>query len=175
MGLVFREFLKFGAIGAVAFVVDVGLFNAMLHAGEAPVLDGRPITAGILSAAVATVVAWLGNRYWTFRRRRRSEIHREAVLFFLMNIVGIGIAAGCLAISRYVLDFSSPLADNIAKNGFGLILGMAFRFTAYRYVVFRGDRETSPATTPVHPVHRVPAVSPVTAFTPHVAPGPLTD
>ncbi len=197
MHLVVREFIKFGTVGAVAFVVDVGLFNALLHVGEQPVLAGKPLTAGIISAVVATVVAWLGNRYWTFRHRRRSQIHREAVLFFVMNVIGIGIAVGCLAVSRYILGFESALADNIAKNGVGLVLGMAFRFTAYRYVVFRGDREGAPgeldapvlgqqtlAAGPSKP--SVPSASHTpsgasyrssapASFPPHVIPGTLPD
>lgn len=143
LALVVREVLKFGVVGGVAFVVDIGLFNLLLHAGEDPVLGGKPLTAGIISTSVAIVVAWLGNRYWTFRHRRRSAVRREVVLFFAMNVIGMGIALGCLAVSRYILGFDGVLADNIAKNGVGLVLGMVFRFLAYRYVVFRGDLEQS--------------------------------
>jgi putative flippase GtrA len=141
LALVVRELLKFGVVGGVAYVVDVGLFNLLLHAGDDPVLDGKPVTAAVLSTGVAIVVAWLGNRYWTFRHRRRSAVPREVALFFAINLVGLGIAAGCLAVSRYVLGFDSLLADNVAKNGVGLVLGMVFRFLSYRYVVFRGDLE----------------------------------
>ena len=143
LALVVREVLKFGVVGGVAFVVDVGLFNLLLHAGDEPVLGGKPLTAGIISTSIAIVVAWLGNRYWTFRHRRRSAVRREVVLFFAMNLIGMGIALACLAVSRYILGFDGVLADNIAKNGVGLLLGMVFRFLAYRYVVFRGDLEQS--------------------------------
>ena len=42
----------------------------------------------------------------------------------------------CLAISHYLLDFTSRLADNIAANVIGLGLGTAFRFWSYRRWVF---------------------------------------
>jgi putative flippase GtrA len=100
---------------------------------------------------VAIVVAWLGNRYWTFRHRRRSAVPREVALFLAINLVGLGIAAGCLAVSRYVLGFDSLLADNVAKNGVGLLLGMVFRFVCYRYIVFRGDLEQRRASGPPPP------------------------
>jgi putative flippase GtrA len=141
LAVVVREVIKFGMVGAVAFVVDIAVFNLLLHVGEDPVLGDRPVTAKIVSAGVATVVAWLGNRYWTFRHRRRSAVPQEIALFFLINGIGMGLAAGCLAVSRYVLDLSSPLADNVSANGVGLVLGMVFRFLAYRYIVFRGDLE----------------------------------
>jgi putative flippase GtrA len=141
LALVVREVLKFGVVGGVAFVVDVGLFNLLVHTGDDPVLGDRPVTGAVLSTGVAIVVAWVGNRYWTFRHRRRSAVAREVLLFFAINLVGLGIAASCLAVSRYVLGFDSQLADNIAKNGVGLALGMVFRFVCYRYIVFRGDLE----------------------------------
>jgi putative flippase GtrA len=40
-------------------------------------------------------------------------------------------------VSHYLLGFTSVLADNIATNVVGLILGMAFRFTLYKTWVFR--------------------------------------
>ncbi|WP_418606452.1 hypothetical protein [Georgenia sp. SUBG003] len=33
----------------------------------------------------------------------------------------MAIAVGCLAVSHYVLGFTSPLADNVAANGVGLV------------------------------------------------------
>ena len=41
--------------------------------------------------------------------------------------------------------FNSQFADNIAKNGFGLVLGTAFRFWAYRRYVFAGGPGTADA------------------------------
>jgi putative flippase GtrA len=125
-----RELLKFGVVGAVAFVVDVGLFNLVLHATE------KPLTSKTISTVVATTVAYLGNRYWTFRRRSRSGLGREYTLFFLLNGVGLLIALSCLAISHYLLGFTSRWADNIAANGIGLALGTTFRFWSYRRFVF---------------------------------------
>jgi putative flippase GtrA len=47
------------------------------------------------------------------------------------------------AISHYLLDFTSTLADNIAANVIGLGLGTAFRFWSYRRWVFPELREGS--------------------------------
>ena len=55
-----------------------------------------------------------------------------------MATIGTLIAMACLWFSHYVLDLTSPLADNIAANGIGLVLAMTFRFWAYRRLVFKG-------------------------------------
>ena len=144
LGHLIRELMKFGVVGGVAFLVDVGVFNLLLHATD------KPLTSKTISTVVATTVAYAGNRTWTFRRRSRSGVAREYVLFFLLNGVGLLIALACLAISHYVLDFTSTLADNVAANVIGLGLGAAFRFWSYRRWVFPAiqDSETVSAGPP---------------------------
>lgn len=132
-----HEVMRFGVVGGAGFVVDVAVFNALRYLGDPGVLEHKPLTAKGISVAVATVVTYLGNRHWTWSHRQRSGTRREVALFFLLNGVGMAIALACLAFSHYVLDLRSPLADNVSANGFGLVLGMAFRFWSYRTYVFR--------------------------------------
>jgi putative flippase GtrA len=132
-----HEAMKFGVVGSVGYVIDVSLFNLLRYGGNPGVLHHKPLTAKAISVAVATVVTYLGNRHWTWRNRERSGARREMTLFFLLNGIGLLIAVGCLAISHYVLDLRSPLADNVSANVVGLLLGMAFRFWSYRTFVFR--------------------------------------
>lgn len=138
------EVAKFGTVGAVAFVVDVSLYNLLVFGlpttGPGP-LDEAPLLAKAAATTVATVVAWSGNRWWTFRRQRRTAKTAEFALFVLFNAVGLAIALACLGFSRYVLGLDSQLADNVSGNGIGLALGTLFRFWAYKRFVFRGHLE----------------------------------
>jgi putative flippase GtrA len=145
MDVVVREMVKFGAVGAAAFVVDIAVFNLVRFGlGGGGPLEHKPLTAKVLSTVCATLVAWLGNRLWTFRRRRRAAVHHELGLFLLFNAIGMGIAVACLGFSHYVLDLRSPLADNISANGVGLVLGTAFRFWTYRTFVFTAELADDP-------------------------------
>lgn len=139
--------LKFGAVGAVAFVIDLGGYNLLVFGPHLQgmfseqltvgVLHDKPLTARVISATLATLVAWLGNRLWTFRHRRSRQAHHELALFVFFNVVAMVISVACLGLSRYVLDLHTQLADNIT-NIFGIGIGTLFRFWAYRKFVFAG-------------------------------------
>lgn len=127
---VLHELAKFGTVGVLAFVVDVGLFNLLLHATD------KPLTSKAVSTVVAASLAFVLNRAWSFRHRQRTSVHREYALFVVLNTIGLGIALSCLGISHYLLGFTSRLADNVAANGFGLVLGTSFRFWSYRRFIW---------------------------------------
>lgn len=131
---IWHEVAKFGLVGAIAFVVDIGGMNLLTHT----VLEGRVTTARILSGVVATFVAWVGNRQWTFSRRRSRPAHHEVTLFFVVNGLALAISTLCLVISHYGFDLTSRLADNLATI-FGIGLGTLFRFWTYRRFVFARD------------------------------------
>lgn len=134
--------LKFGAVGLVGFFIDVGIFNLLRLGtfGEGHFFQG-PIGAKIVSVTLATLATWFGNRYWTFRERRRRNFLLELLEFATIAVVGMGISLFCLWISHYVLGFDNLLADNISTNVIGLGLATAFRFLMYRFWVY-GDHRT---------------------------------
>ena len=127
-----REAAKFGLIGLVNFVVDVGLFNILRHTA----FTDKPVTAKVISTSVAIVSSYFMNRHWTWRERSRTGLRRELPLFVVLSGVGLGISLGCLGVSHYLLGFTSVLADNLSANGVGLVLGMLFRFWSFQKWVF---------------------------------------
>ncbi|WP_431982892.1 GtrA family protein [Streptomyces qinglanensis] len=132
-----RELGKFGAVGALGFLVNVAIFNLCIHTFQL-----APIRSGVIAQVVAIGTNYLGNRYWTYRHTDKNRIHRETVLFFLFSGAGLVLENGILALSHYGLGYTSTLADNIAKNVIGLAVGTAFRFWAYRTWVFRARTKT---------------------------------
>ena len=124
------EAARFLIVGATAFCVTVGGTNA-LHFGAGL----GPLTSAVLANITATLVAFAGNRYWTFRHREDSGRGREFVLFVLLNAAGTAIQLLCLGCARYVLGFTGPVALNIALL-LGIGLGTLFRFWSYRKWVF---------------------------------------
>ena len=146
MRALFGQFVRFGVVGLVGVVVDVGIFNLLRLTVLAPeIIHEGPVIAKVISTSIAIVTNWIGNRYWTFGSMRRSHVLREGLEFALVSVGGMGIALLCLWVSHYLLGFTSALADNIATNVVGLALGTAFRFTFYRIWVFRPELEAKAA------------------------------
>lgn len=142
-----RELAKFGIVGFVAFITDIGVYN-LLRVGT---FEDRPTTAKVISSLVAMAVAFLGNRFWTYRHRQRTGYARETTLFVIFNLIGIVIALLCQAFTHYVLGLDSLLADNISANGVGLVLGTMFRFWSYRRFVFPNDPDDEYGAVAVDP------------------------
>jgi putative flippase GtrA len=130
------ELARFGSVGSIAFVVDLGSYN-LLRFGPVDLLHDNPLTARLVAVLLATFVSWLGNRHWTFADQRSHRRGREALLFTVINALGTGVTIGTLAFSHYVLGQSGPVADNVA-NVTGIVLGTVLRYAGYKLFVFTG-------------------------------------
>ncbi len=142
VSVLWRELIKFGIIGAVAFVIDLGGFNWLVGGP----LSHKVTTAKIVSGGVATVFSWIGNRYWTFRHRRNRPVHHEALLFFLVNGIALAISAAWVAFAHYVLGAQSALWLNVHAF-LGIAMGTLFRFWTYRQFVFMHEPIVEPEDT----------------------------
>jgi putative flippase GtrA len=136
-GHLVKELGKFGTVGGIAFLVDLLIFNLLISGDGTP-----PLLAKTISTVIAATLAFVGNRFWTWRHRERSGLRREYLLYFFFNAVGLGIGLACLGISHYVLGamwpavFQTTLADNISGQFIGTAFGTLFRFWSYRRFVF---------------------------------------
>ncbi len=145
-----HEVAKFGVVGSLAFVLTVVLFNAF-HSGAR--MDA--ILATTLANALATVFAFVGNKFWAFRHRRGSHWGRETLLFFSFNGIGILITDGVVAAVQHGLGRSDNLSLNVA-NIIGVGLATLFRLFCYRRWVFTYAPQEAPATEQLEPETSAP-------------------
>lgn len=125
-----HEIAKFLLVGGLGTIVQLGCQNA-LHLG----LAVGPSTAVVGGYAVATVITFLGNRYWAFKDRKGKGLGRESVLFLVLNVIGILIQVGMVDIAYYGLNLRDGLSYNVASC-VGIVLGTIFRLFTYRKFVF---------------------------------------
>ena len=141
MRLLIAQLARFGVVGLIGFVIDVGVFNILRATVLEPsVVHEGPFIAKTISTCLAIAANYVGNRYWTFGANKREQVVREGIEFVVVSLGGMLITLACLWVSHYALGFTSVLADNIAGNVIGLGLGTVFRFAFYRSWVFHPSR-----------------------------------
>jgi putative flippase GtrA len=142
-----HEVAKFGVVGAIGYVVQLGVQNALW-----PGHGVGPLTALVIAYAVATVVTFVGNRWWAFKHRKGSGLRTEAAQFVVLNVVGIFIQIGIVALVVHGMGHTDRLSYNVATT-FGIGIGTLFRLFTYRRFVFRAQpaagaaEELEPAST----------------------------
>jgi putative flippase GtrA len=126
----FRHVIHEGAKFLIVGAVGIGVTNLVFIPLHGPLGLG-PLTSVTIATVVATVVTFLGNRYWSFRHREGGGTAKEGVTFFVLNGVGLLIQYAVLGFSNYALGLTTKLENVIAVN-IGIGLGTLFRFWSYR-------------------------------------------
>jgi len=126
----FRHVIHEGAKFLIVGAVGIGVTNLVFIPLHGPLGLG-PLTSVTIATVVATVVTFLGNRYWSFRHREGGGTAREGMTFFVLNGVGLLIQYAVLGFSNYALGMTTKLENVLAVN-LGIGIGTLFRFWSYR-------------------------------------------
>jgi putative flippase GtrA len=123
------EFLRFGVVGTIGFIVDTAVLYAGLAFGLG-LYGGRAV-----SYLLAATTTWALNRLWTFRGRGNGPVHQQWALFLLVNLLGFAMNYGTYAaLIAYVPMVAAHPVLGVAA---GAIAGMFGNFLLSRQLVFR--------------------------------------
>ncbi|QES54976.1 GtrA family protein [Streptomyces venezuelae] len=147
-GLV-REVAKFGAVGGLGVLVNLGVFNLIRNT-----TDLQVVRASVIATVVAIATNYVGFRYFTYRDRAKSGRTRELVLFAVFSGVGLVIESGVLYTATYGFGWDGPMASNVFKF-IGIGTATVFRFWSYRTWVFKA------LPAPAEPTEPMPDPAPV--------------
>jgi len=123
------QFLQFGVVGTLGFMVD----TAVLYAGLAM---GLGLYGGrAMSYLVAASTTWALNRAWTFRTAERAPAARQWAVFVLVNLLGFACNYGTYAVLVASLPFVA--AHPVLGVAAGSLAGMVGNFVLSRRYVFK--------------------------------------
>jgi putative flippase GtrA len=125
------QFLRFGVVGTVGFVVDTAVLYAGLWLGLG-LYSGRAVS--YLAAATTT---WALNRAWTFRGQGGGAAVRQWALFVLVNLIGFAFNYGTYAV--LVGNVAQVAAHPVIGVAAGSLAGMVGNFVLSRRFVFAAD------------------------------------
>lgn len=135
--LILREAKRYTAVGAVGYLMDVGLFNLLSVSLRDFDWEYGPLAFKTASTVFAVAMTYILNSRWTFAHRTgRDGGFKRVFLYGVVNAIGLSLILVSLFTSRYILGFDSLLADNISGNIIGVGLAFVFRFIMNRKWVF---------------------------------------
>src|SRR3954465_908486 len=124
------EALAFGVVGAGNTLLYMLITWVALPIGA--------VKASVIATIITTTLAYLANRYWTYRNHTRTALRREYTLFFGFNLVGMVIQSGAVAIGKYGFGLTEEHDEYVFMGVtlIGIVIATVFRFWAYRTFVF---------------------------------------
>jgi putative flippase GtrA len=131
------QFLRFGVVGTVGFVVDTAVLYAGLAVGLG-LYSGRAV-----SYVAAATTTWALNRAWTFRGQGEGPVARQWALFLVVNLIGFACNYGTYA----ALVASVPVVAEAPVIGVaaGALAGMIGNFLLSRRYVFGAGKTAPPS------------------------------
>ncbi|WP_051807654.1 GtrA family protein [Streptomyces sp. NRRL F-2664] len=133
-----REVARFGAVGGLGVLVNLGVFNLIRHTTELQV-----VRASVIATVVAIATNYLGFRYYAYRDRAHGGRTREMALFAGFSAIGLVIENGVLYTATYGFGWDGPVASNVFKF-IGIGTATVFRFWSYRTWVFKALPQVAP-------------------------------
>jgi putative flippase GtrA len=134
--ILIHESFKFLIVGGIGMLLTIATAVALHSLGK--------YIAITIATIAATIVTFLGNRYWTFRHRQGDGARQESVVFFLLNGVGLVIYYGCIWVIQDLMRLESRFWYTVALV-VGTGLGTLFRFWSYRRWVWTIRHKPGPA------------------------------
>lgn len=88
MGLMKRlieQIIKFGIVGVIAFLIDFGLLNLLVHVGM------NAVVAGTISFTISLIFNYLASMRYVFVHRPDMAQWMEILIFVVSSVIGLGI------------------------------------------------------------------------------------
>ena len=129
------QFIRFGIVGAIGFVVDSAVLYALLWCSFG-YFEGR-----IISFLCAAYTTWRINRRFTFEPHASRSAFKEWGSY--MVAVSLGGSMNLLAYRLVMSSFPHSVILPLLAVGAGSLAGMIVNFVGAKLWVFRSPRGTT--------------------------------
>ena len=123
-----RQAVKFGMVGVLNTLVDLGVYALLVHVTG--LLADQHTLAKAISYAAGIFNSYLWNRRWTFRSQASPA--RTLLPFFAANGLALAVNTGVMSLCFERLGLPEIVAIAIAT-----LSTMAFNFLVSKYIIFR--------------------------------------
>ena len=131
------EAWRFGAIGAIGFLVDAAVLTWLVSVNGWGLYESRAVSFGL-----AVTATWYLNRRFTFARRAGADRGREYGRYFAVQTIGALINLGVYVAVVEAVPGVAPFP--VVPLALGSAAAMVFNFIAARHFAFAGAGPAGP-------------------------------
>ena len=91
MKKLFAQFMKFGVVGAIAFVIDYGLLAFLTE-----VFGIDYLVSATISFTASVVFNYVASMRYVFTHKEDMSRRREFVIFVVLSVIGLAINNVCM-------------------------------------------------------------------------------
>ena len=135
MKKVFFQVVKHVTVGAVATLLDLGIFELLVA-----ILGVNALLVKGFSFICSTLVKYGGNKYWAFQKPEHDGLSKEIIQFLIITIVGLGIDLTSFYYATKI-PWGSPIFGPHLWQATSVLIAAAvaavWNFTGYKFLVFK--------------------------------------
>lgn len=91
MNKLIAQIIKFGMVGATAFIIDYGLLALLTEA-----FGVNYLVSATISFTVSLIFNYMASMRYVFRHKEGLSRRREFTVFVVLSVIGLGINNACM-------------------------------------------------------------------------------
>ena len=123
------QFMKFGVVGVIAFVIDYGLMVALTE-----LVGVNYLISATISFTVSVVFNYLASMRYVFTHKQGLSRQREFVIFVVLSVIGLGVNDLLMWLGSSVLGVSYLIVKIVATA-----IVMVYNFVTRKIFLDAGD------------------------------------
>ena len=135
MGKLVQQFMKFGVVGVVAFLIDYGLMVALTELAGVEYL-----LSATISFTASVVFNYLASMRYVFTHKEGLSRRREFVIFVVLSVIGLAINDALMFLGTSFLGISY-----LITKVFATAVVMVYNFVTRKKFLDAGDTPVTEA------------------------------
>ena len=125
------QFMKFGVVGVIAFIIDYGLLIILTE-----LLSINYMISATISFTVSVIFNYIASMRYVFTHKDGLSRHREFIIFVILSVIGLLINNGCMWIGVELFHIHYLIAKLVAT-----VIVMIWNFVTRKIFLDAGGQE----------------------------------
>ena len=134
------QFMKFGVVGAIAFVIDYGLLALLTEA-----FGVNYLVSATISFTVSVIFNYVASMRYVFTHKEDMSRQREFIIFVVLSVIGLGINNALMSAGVELIAGPGWIAEHayLIVKIFATAVVMVWNFVTRKIFLDAGDQDAS--------------------------------